>query len=299
MCTTYGGEVRSRSFELLEQRQQTLGILRAHGADRLWLPRMVDVALSLPRPVSLEKITLSAVFNQRCSQVQMKFAATSVVWTSSLAQDSLRDRKCSLMQSFLDRQVRSVLRRLPSHTGLEDAASEIVRDVFFQSCDRYQVGRIGSNGEAETWGYEAFLTTRIRGFALGHLVRLLRRNRPIDDAGFAKLAAPVAAPIDTTVTSALRFALPVVLPTDWQRRVYREMVYRGESAVNAGRRAGKNAKDVHLRIVVPLLWELRQRLGAPHTSRCYFGPSFRKTCASIICEAEFHSLFERAPAEAR
>lgn len=213
----------------------------------------LDEALNyFPAAKTLQEITGSEEFYERCKEANERSRYLDIVWEASLADAALVDPKCTLLNMYLARQTARIMRSLNSDAGLIDAVSEAVRTVFFALTDQYRPGVIDAAGHLRTWGFEAFLAARVQGQTFGAIRKRLREAPPVDETYAIASVAPVGSkPLSADVLGILQRVLPNVLSTDWKREAYRKMVYRGATAAEISRRSDRKAADFHRFIITP------------------------------------------------
>lgn len=277
---------------MLRGREKTLIVLQAAHAHILWPPCLVDVCLNhFPNVDSIDEIMRSPRFVEACDRADQAFKNRDVLEAARCAGDALTNPACPLLERYLRRQVGRVLKMLCLSEGYRDVVSDTVRDEFFRLIPDYRVGSLGDDGTLRTWGYEAFISTRLPGRTCAKLHKVLR-ELSTRDVEMSQIADdPRVEANDVELRPPLRAALQRVLHDSLRRDAYCRLIYGGFDGKTVAAQTGCRPADIHRRIVQPLIIELRQALGAVNGPRFRFGKTTRRDLAALIPHDEFKQLF--------
>lgn len=285
---------RAGDGQLLE-RQRTFALLHSRSAHVLWLPSMIDVCLDeFSYARTLEEITSDPRFYIRCEVRSRGFGNSDFSWTEAIVNDALTDPACPFLEMFLRRYVAKVRRMVCRGAHHQDLITDVVRSEYFRLVEQYNVGALNEEGSVVTWGYEAFLATRLPGRSCARLHRRLRESTNCEEQ-ISQIQAPLAQDDDQSgyvdVSAILKAAIVSVLSDDWQRDAFRRLVYRGDHGKTIAAQSSRRANDIHRYIMAPLVREMQKAVGACQRPRFYLGCKMRKSLAALLPEAEFAALF--------
>ncbi len=290
---------KPNAAERLAGRNITWKTLRDGGAHALWLPRMIDVAITnFPGVTILSDLTQSEAFHRDCQTANEIFGYPITFWEPPMAQIALLDN--CLAALYISRQLCAVakLLKLKSKQLVESVpdASALIQSRWITLSANYRSGEIVGD-RLITWGFEAYLSRWLTPTVANEFGRALRWE-------WAKCSLldekEVSAPEnvegrDGDLRAALLRGLDELVTTDIFRMAFLWFAYSDEPIAVAASRLGISTHLFHRRFLQPLCQLISGATGRQLNRRVRICPKLRSAFREVLPLSEFNARYRRSP----
>ena len=261
---------------------------------------MTDATLNnFPGLLDIAEVADSQEFHGICERANRLFPYPIHSWAPPLAREALSHTR--LAQLYLDRQANAATARLRSGIlpiRLVPDVHGTIQCFWNELADDYRPGTV-VGGNLITWGYEAYLATRLTPMATTAIAQALRWSwvtDTIEEEGLKVAGEAREDRWEGTLGAALVKALDELFIDEDLKTAYFHLAYSEEPMREIAISMGLSYHLLHARLMTPLCFRIAQAAGRAMNDHVRFCGELRAALAEVLPMTEFTARY-LSPAE--